>query len=273
MNKRALKLQKKKPYHFIISIVLIIIITFLFMFKVVPNGKLLYYVSYPCIYLKEKIATLKDNNKLVKENELLKNKIDEYRVNKTENELLKEDIITLKKMLDLNNIYNTYNIYHATIIDKNKDYYGSEIIIDKGKKSNIEKQMACLCDNYLIGIVSRIYDDTSVVKLLLGNNFNKIPVSIKTSNGDVSGLIEEFDTSNNYLVISEITSFLDIKIGDDVVTSKSDFSTSKIPSNIKIGNIKEIKDDNLGISKILYIDTKKIDKCNYVSVIGNTLND
>ena len=141
MNKRTLKLQKKKPYHFIISIVLIIIITFLFMFKIVPNGKLLYYVSYPCIYLKEKIATLKDNNKLVKENEILKNKIDEYKVNKTKNELLKEDINALKKMLDLNNIYNTYNIYHATIIDKNKDYYGSEIIIDKGKKSNIEKEI------------------------------------------------------------------------------------------------------------------------------------
>lgn len=104
---------------------------------------------------------------------------------KNVNTSLEEEIQELKDVLDLNRTLTEYTPINATILSRNKSYWFNQIMIDKGSKDGIKKDMAVVTKNGLIGKISRVYPHSSEIKLITSDDVNyKVSVTIKTGNGD-----------------------------------------------------------------------------------------
>jgi rod shape-determining protein MreC len=159
-----------------------------------------------------------------------------------------KELENLKQILEINNTLTDFKCINATVINRNTSYWHNELVINKGSRDGIKKDMAVMDGQGLIGSITKVSLTTSTIKLITGNFNNKISVKILTSGKSINKILEH-DKDNN-LVISGIDNNFKINIGDAVVTS----GLSNIyPAGITIGTIKKMEDDRYGVSKKIYI--------------------
>lgn len=170
---------------------------------------------------------------------------------------LESDYNKLLEFSQINLIYesdyiNTYIIY--------KDIYDymNEITIRGGSDNEFEKYPV-LYDNTLVGIIDKVNNNSSIVKLVTHEN-SKISVKINEEVG-----ILEYKNGN--LIVSNINNYGNISIGDSIYTS----GLGNIHENIFIGEVKSIKLGNKNIEKIIEVDYKlNIKDIDYVTVLKET---
>lgn len=186
--------------------------------------------------------------------------------NSNNNQELKSEIKEMKKIMNLKNTYTNYDLEYATVSVRNKSYWLDNLIIDKGKKEGIKKDMAVITDSGLIGIISKVYRNSSEVRLITtSNNKNKITAYIETGGGDFVGYIDSFSKDKKELIIKDIDKDSNIKAGDKVMTSGMNLV---FPKGIYIGKVKDIKDDENNLSKIVSVEIKQnLNKIHYVAVV------
>ena len=157
----------------------------------------------------------------------------------------------LKK--ELNDLVNTN--YEDGIIAKVilRDMYSfyDELVINVGSKDNINIYDSVICNGSLVGIVTKVNDNTSNVKLI-SSNYN-ISVKIGNTYGNL-----------NKGIITMVDKYSDISIGDLVYTSGLD----NILGNIYIGKVKDIFLDEDGLSNKVIIEYEDNNYLNYVYVVG-----
>ena len=137
-----------------------------------------YIVSSPSRFLPNVSKGLVAHLNLKKENEKLKQVIENYKSLDLNLEYLTNENNNLRKVLDAENVANNKkNIVLAKVlVDRNSPFLKS-IIINKGTKSGIKKGMPVTQDNYLIGrIVDTNYLSSRV--LLLTDLNSRIPVTL-----------------------------------------------------------------------------------------------
>lgn len=251
-RKREKKNKKNRIILFLIILFLIIISIFFSNYLKNKTINFNYYLNYPIKYIKEKIS-------------------DKTIIKLDLNKELEQEVEELKKLLELKNIYTDYHLVNATVISRNKSYWFNELIIDKGKKDNIEVDMAVITSNGLIGKIIKVYDKTAVVKMITNNDTNnKISVGVEGKDGLLHGIITNYDSSKNYIIATGITTYDEVSKDREVITT----GLGVFPKGIKIGTVKNIEKDNYNISKILYIKPyQDMNNIEYVSVLGNKTND
>ena len=137
-----------------------------------------YIVSSPSRFLPNVSKGLVAHLNLKKENEKLKQVIENYKSLDLNLEYLTNENNNLRKVLDAENVANNKkNIVLAKVlVDRNSPFLKS-IIINKGTKSGIKKGMPVTQDNYLVGrIVDTNYLSSRV--LLLTDLNSRIPVTL-----------------------------------------------------------------------------------------------
>ncbi len=132
----------------------------------------------------------------------------------------------------------------AKVISKLVTKVQGNFIINRGSLDDVKKGMPVLNQKGLIGLVSEVSDNFSVVKTLENNTLN-IAVTIQRTN--VDGILS-YDGNN--LVIKNVPSTYDIKVGDRIETS--DFS-SLFPPSIPIGVIQRKESNVYGLLLNLYV--------------------
>lgn len=161
------------------------------------------------------------------------------------------------KLLEFNNIDMIYNSNYINTYVIYKDIYNymNEITIRGGIDENFNNNPV-LYDNTLLGIITSTNQNSSIVTLLTNKN-SKISVKIN----DEVGVLEY---KNNLFIVSDISNYSDISIGDLVYTS----GMGNIEENIYIGIVKSVTLDDKNIEKIIEVsyalDIKDID---YVTVL------
>lgn len=268
---RRKKNKKDSRIKIIIFVFIILICIFLFNNRIKDKtNSIIYYMYYPINYISEKISMLDNNKNLIEKNNKLVIDIQNKQIIEEKNKELEKEINELKKLLNLKNTFTNYNIINATIIDRNKNYWFNELIIDKGKKDNIEVDMAVVTEKGLIGKITNVYEKTSVIKMITNNDNNKISISIENKNGNFHGLITGYDSNTNLIKVTGITNYDKVEIDNKVVTT----GYGVFPKGIQIGKIKKIEKDNYNISKIIYVELNQdMNDLKYVSVLGNKIND
>ena len=134
----------------------------------------------------------------------------------------------------------------AKVISKLITIIHGNFIINCGAESGIKKGMPVLNQKGLIGLVSEVSENFSLVKTLENNTLN-IAVTIQRTN--VNGILS-YDGNN--LVIKDIPSTFDIKVGDRITTS--DFS-SIFPPSIPVGIISRKESNMYGLLLNLYVQS------------------
>lgn len=193
--------------------------------------------------------------------------IDYYKVDKNitlgiNSELEKENI-ELKKLLGEKD--SNYKMITAKVIKRDIEWF-KQLTIDKGKKDNIEINMAVINNNGLIGKIIEVGDNYSIVQLITSNLSNsKVAVDVKGLE-DYHGILSSYDKEYGLIVIDNIMKNSEIRINDSVYTNGLG---GIIPSGIYIGKVVDITYDDLGLNKIVKVKPDiSFDSIRYVNVIG-----
>lgn len=189
-----------------------------------------------------------------------------YVIQKNVNKSLEQEIEELKKALELKKTLTEYNTVTATVLSRNKSYWFNTVTIDKGKSSGIKKDMAVVTKNGFVGKINRVSQHSSEVKLITSDDINyKVSVSITTSEKDTNAILNGYDSKEKLLMVNGVDKTLNIKEGDQVLTSGLG---GKEPRGIYIGKVSKIKSDKYNLSRTLYLETgQDFHKIHYLTVL------
>ena len=190
------------------------------------------------------------NEKLMISDELVDNYIKQ----------LEGDISEYKKVSNLNSCIN------STVIYRNPSIWYDEFTINKGIKDNIKVGNMVINHEGIVGIVSNVYDNSSIVSLITNiNTKKKITVGIKVEEEVIYGLISNYDKIRNEITISELTKDISINGGESIVTTNF---TSTFKEGLIIAKVKNIIDDDNGLSKnVIATQSVNYNNIRYVCVM------
>ena len=185
------------------------------------------------------------------ENQRLKMRLEEFAVLETKVHDLERENAKLQELSDKEHSLRDYNPIHATVIARNPDQWEEKIILNKGSKHGVEKNMAVMTARGLVGKIILVTPYTSEVELLYTNNSNyRVSALVQAEKEDAHGLIEGFDAERNELVMKRIDSSKVVKVGEKVVSSGLG---GIFPKGIPIGEITEVTTDDFGLTKMVYV--------------------
>lgn len=180
-----------------------------------------------------------ENRELTKENANLKKTLLEYSQLKQEND-------ELRKVLNFKDSRADYNYIATNIIG----YAGGNIldgyIVDKGDNDGIEKGMIVIASDGLVGQVTSVGSNWSVIKSILNEN---IAVSVKVeSTKENTGILRGYRSKNgeSECKVENLPMDSNIKVGDSIVTS----GLGQIyPKDIVIGKVISVEEDKVNVMK------------------------
>ena len=223
-------------------------------------------VSAPFNFVQDKIDEAVEKNNLYEKYKELQNKEDQVDSVIAQNENLQNEVDKLKETLELNTILSDKVYLNATVVSRNIGYWYDEVSIDKGSKNGIEKGMAVVTTDGLIGQITRVSNYSSTVKLLSNENMSdKISVKIKVGDDYVYGLISMYDSKTNTYTVEGISENVDIEEGADVVTTGMG---TIFPSGLMVGTAQKVTTDNFDLSKVVEVKASvNFDDLDYVTVL------
>lgn len=184
--------------------------------------------NYSISYIKETLGNIfilkKENEKLKKELYELKMERHRYSEIILENE-------RLKKILSIKDSEPSFFAVAKTI-GRGYDSLLNTIIIDKGKKEGIKKDMAVITPNGLIGKIYNVRDSYSEVILLRDPNFS---VSVRLQKSRQEGIVSGI--GKDYYLLKYIPQEQTVEKGEIVITSGLD---GIFPPGILVGAVNEI---------------------------------
>lgn len=180
-----------------------------------------------------------ENENLKKENEKLKS-------NATENELLKKENDSLRSMLNFSKINEEYEYLGVDIVGLSGNNFLDGYIINKGENDGIKKGMVAVNGKGLVGQVTDVKENWSIVQSLCNENIAVAGYVLETEESD--GIVKGYKGNEDEL-LAEITGLAldsEIKSGDTILTSGLG---GIYPKGIEIGKVTEVFEDKAKVRK------------------------
>ena len=167
---------------------------------------------------------------------------------------LENDYNELLKINDFK-ITSELNLVVSKVMLRDIYEFSDTLTIYKGTNAGIKEGNAVITDKGLIGVVSKVNKESSVVKLITNKSSN---ISVRI--GSSYGILNMQDS----LIVSDLSMYDDVFIGEEVYTS----GIGNLPGDIYIGNVIDIKANNTEIEKILEVSpVVDLSMINYVMVV------
>lgn len=200
-------------------------------------------------FISDKIDTLQNMNKLIEENERLREQLSIYSY---ENKLLlqeKYELDGLRELYELDQKYLDYPKVAARVISKDPNNWYDVFTIDKGTRDGLAENMNVLAGEGLAGIIVEAHYNYSKVRPIIADGSNVYGMFLKTSdNCVVKGDLELWDDGK--LKVELISKDAMIEDGYEVVTSHI---SPNFHQGILIGYIKDIKLDSSNMTQTAYL--------------------
>lgn len=192
----------------------------------------------PVRFVSQKAEAIQDLLGTYHENKMLKEKVNQLENQKIENDNLIKENKNLKKNQEIADTFSSITKVSAGVIDRNPTTWNQKLTINKGKNQGLKPDMLVVSNGGIIGQISAVYADSSVVSLYSNTApKSKLPVKILNTNKSSYGFLSGYDDRTNCFTITYLTSN-QVKEGDSVVTS--DLS-DKILKNIPIGTVTRVE--------------------------------
>lgn len=221
----------------------------------------------PIKFVKNKLEVYAEKEKIYEKYKKLKNESDDVEQKIARIKELEKENEELRKTLELNKSISDYDIVNATIISRNVGHWYENLVIDKGKKDNIERRMAVVVNNGLIGYISEVGNYSSNVQLLTTKSLkNKISVKIELGNGEyANGLLNGYDAKNGVYTIEGVSYSGEIPNKAYVTTTGL---SEVFPSGILVGFVTNTTTDNFDLGKIVEVKpSADFDNTQYVTIL------
>lgn len=206
-------------------------------------------MNYMGLWVSDSYDTFQDIQSLMNENSELKNTVDAL---KEENNQLKQDTYELDRLRDLYELdqkYPGYSKVGARIIGTTTDNWYSTFTIDKGSNDGIAKNMNVIAGGGLVGIVTDVGPNYSIVKTVIEDGSYVSGMLIDSGETcAVRGDIALMDAG--YVRLQYFKGNATVRDGDKIVTSN--ISDKYLPG-ILIGYAKDVEKDANGLTQSGYL--------------------
>lgn len=231
-------------------------------------------VYFPANYVKNVVNNLRDLKHTYEENQVLKEKLAEYKTLIYEVQQLKKDNEELREIIDKTHSIRDYHPIQATVISRSPERWLEQVTINKGEQDGVEKNMAVITPDGMLGKIQSVAQSSATVQLLSGfDQFNRISATIIREEGkDVFGLIEQFDHESQSLLFRIIEeSEQEVEEGELVVSSGMG---GLFPAGLPIGTVKEVVPDQYGLTSTALVEpAANIYDVHHVIVVDADLYD
>ncbi|MCC9088080.1 rod shape-determining protein MreC [Bacillus sp. A015] len=213
----------------------------------------------PSQFIAGMYGNVQDLKNTYDENERLRKKLDGQTQYEAKLQELEDENKKLRKQLGYVNSIRDYTPILSTVIARNPSLWDSFVMIDKGKKQGVDKDMAVTNESgALIGKIEsdKLNNFTSTVRLLSStdqNNRISTKIFAKKGKEELNGIINGYDSKKKMLTMNILKSDADgdVKKGDLVETSGAG---GVFPQGLTIGKVSEIEPDHYGLTKIIYVE-------------------
>ncbi|MBQ5734983.1 MAG: rod shape-determining protein MreC [Lachnospiraceae bacterium] len=196
-------------------------------------------------WMTKKADNLKELNQVQKENKELKDKVAKYQEEAAISVQEKNELKRLRELYELDSQYASYKKVGARIISMDAGNWFSTFTINKGKKDGILVDMNVIGGGGLIGIVTEVGENYSVVRSIIDDESN---VSAQFSSTSDCCIVKGDLTMINDGIISVINIKKDAKVSEGDMLVTSNISKKFLPG-ILIGYVKNIEDDANNLTK------------------------
>lgn len=197
----------------------------------------------------DKYTTLQEISVVLDENKELKSKVDDLT---EENNQLRQDTYELSRLRELYQLdekYTGYTKVGARIIEVTADNWSKAFKVDKGSDDGIKKDMNVIAGGGLVGIVTEVGKNYSIIKTIIEDNNSVSGMLIDTNETCiVEGNIEQSDSG--FVKLTHFKSDITVRDGDKVVTSNI---SDKYLQGILIGYAKDVTPDSNNLTQSGYL--------------------
>lgn len=213
---------------------------------VTPMQRGINYVGTWIYDKKELFVSMQD---LTEENKALKEQLDTITY---ENKILQQEkyeLESLRKLYELDEKYASYPKVAARVISKDSNNWYNQFCIDKGSDNGISVNMNVIAGSGLVGIVTKVGPNWSMVRTIIDDKSNVTGMSLKTSDGcNIKGNLELID--QGLVEIELVDKDAKIKEGDEIVTSHT---SDRYLQGILIGYVNSISVDSSNMTMSGYL--------------------
>ena len=184
--------------------------------------------------------------KLAKENEKLKDQVDELTAKNNNRSQQQEEVERLRALYELDQEYSEYEKIGAQVIGKDSGNWYDTFIINRGTEDGVEVDMNVIADGGLVGIVTNTGKDWATVRSIIDDSSNvSASVTSISQNCIVTGDLQMMDEGKiRFIQLTDKEN--QVQEGDKVVTSSV---SSKFLKGILIGYVSEVEDDANNLTK------------------------
>ena len=197
----------------------------------------------------DKYTTLQEISVVLDENKELKSKVDDLT---EENNQLRQDTYELSRLRELYQLdekYTGYTKVGARIIEVTADNCSKAFKVDKGSDDGIKKDMNVIAGGGLVGIVTEVGKNYSIIKTIIEDNNSVSGMLIDTNETCiVEGDIEQSDSG--LVKLTHFKSDMTVRDGDKIVTSNI---SDKYLQGILIGYAKDVTPDSNNLTQSGYL--------------------
>lgn len=187
-------------------------------------------------YIHSKTELFTSVKKLTEENQALKKELDNVTA---DNKVLVQEqyeLDTLRELYKLDQKYSKYPKVAATVLSRSDNWY-STITIDKGTRDGLAVNMNVIAGEGLVGIITEVGYNYSVVRLITDDKSNVGAMFLKTGDTcNVKGNLQLIDSG--LIDLNVIKSDAKVESGYEIVTSKT---SKRFLPNILIGYVDSVK--------------------------------
>lgn len=225
-------------------------------------------ISKPVNALNSFFSDVNNLQDTFEENKNLKKELDRLAELQVELATINKENEELKTELNLQSTLTDYDLITGSVISRNPDRWIDQIIIDRGSSHGLIKGMSVMSNNGLIGRVSEVSPTSSKVTLLTAPEESAVLTSAEVIVDDnaIFGVIDAFDSKKNKLVMEQIITTEEIKVGDEIITSGLG---GVVPRGLLVGEVSEISLDRHGLGQRVYIEpAANFDNIRFITIIN-----
>ncbi len=221
--------------------------------RVVKDGMMIVEETYSGVVAgaKRLVTNVVDLFHTYEENKQLKEQMYNFEALEAYTKQLEEQVSSLETTLETGTSLTAYNTMAATTVMRNVDQWHDFIVINKGAKDGIEKNMAILSrQGFLIGKVMDVNELSAKVKLIKNQDFGSKVSAIISGKENSIGTVEGYDYKTDELVMTQVSKEVDVAVGDTVVTSGLG---GVYPQGLLIGKVVRLEVSRDGLTQTLYL--------------------
>lgn len=227
----------------------------------------------PVDYGIQLVSNISELKNTFQENKVLRENLAEYKTLIHDLQELEKENEDLRGLLEIQESPRDYDPIIASVISRSPERWLEFVTINKGSKHGIEKNMAVITSEGMVGKVQSVSNTSSTVQLITGfDQLNQVSAMITREKGsNIFGLIEGFEAESQSLIFRIIEdSDEEIEKGELVMSSSMG---GLYPSGLAIGTIKDVSPDEYGLSKIARVEpAANLAEINQVIVVNRKLD-